>query len=298
MTRNELLLIIILMIGGSFLVVTLANWFTGKVTAGLDRDTSDRIYARIYASDWILRCIDGLGILLIICGMLKVLGFLKIQLPGGLLGFHLIAIGISVMSLELGLSQILRYRAFASEEATRPVRKKLLTAALVVLLVELCFAGAVCAFVFKNAVGSSSHSTTSPDSQDSTPDDESGSPPGTSKGPSIDHAWISAQDAAKQLGKDPEYLDLLVRTGEIDAKFARKNGENIFYRKQDIDSLLRQGDLRTKEDLEEVLENNVRNEIADLLAANKNEEALKCVREMTGWSLDRAQKFIEVTPKK
>jgi hypothetical protein len=216
-------IIFILAIFAVFIVSSMAANMVERAATLLDRETLDRIWKRQVRTTLYWRIPDVLGIGMLIAGVLKMLGILRIFTDTAW-GIPTMTLGLAVISVACCLRAWLTQHAYVNEAPDTPASQKALQSAVIVTVAEVLLAGGVCWYVFTHLPSSSStprQATQRPAPGVTTPEDSAPR-----------KLWVDQDEALKMLpGKSAAYLDALVRRQDVRGK--KENGRTL-YRADDI----------------------------------------------------------------
>lgn len=285
----------IALIGGvvvCYFVATVADGVADRAAADLTTEARERIFQRqVKVSFWV-RALSILGALLILVGMLKVFVVIKVGAPLQW-GYPCAALGFVVLCVERIVRVWYTNAAFAREPEAASARLKLLLVTLLVTILELGLASFVMWWILdrspflKQLQEQKALQGASPASRD----------PATTPKPKSENVWVNETGALKLLGQDKAYLDLLVPYQQIRTK--ADGGVTLYL--QDHLFAAKESGLPSWEELKASkliakTPNEIAQHIEPLLKQGKRIEAIKCVRELTGWGLQESKEFVESLP--
>ena len=222
-----------------------------RAAAALDPETREKIYQRHSALALTERFLEGLCLLLIIVGIIKVTGHFPIKTPGVKWGSYAMAGGNLLGGLCMTYFGWARYQAYQKEPKAAESTGKARVAFFSVVGFEVLWTAVILWLVFtrfeplfdpvKPTTGQGTAAT-------GTSDDET---PSTKipRALPVNKAWVEQAEALKILGVDAEHLDLLTKGNEIRSK---KTPNGLLYYKNDLTSL-KEAEIPTKDALKERL---------------------------------------------
>lgn len=238
MTRMTLLIFI----GCVFAAHVFSQIAHGMVLRGsalVPPDERERIYQRQARIAGLLDLLDYAAIGILLVGMARCLGLIRYA-PKTAWGLYAIGGGLALMCLAKVIRSWSLVGSYRAETTERNAVGAVVRAAVLVTVVEIALAGGVCWWMasnwnrFSSGAGTSSSSSSGSDGTDGTDED--------SQRPSL---LITKAEALKVLGKDDEYLQLLVQIREV--RTEEEKGETK-YRSDDV-SGVKQAGLRSIEEL-------------------------------------------------
>lgn len=267
---------------GAFLASTIADSMVISGAAGLTPDTRERVYQRIVKFDMLLRVLDVAGIILLVLGVLGIMGVIRGG-PQFAWRFGAVAAGFAIICLERVIRSWITWHCYNQESATAAARGKVLSAALLITVVEVALGAWVCWWVFNNVTYTGPRAKPNAATAQQTPTQKT------------ERVWINENAALDLLGKDKAYFELLVPFAGIRT---RNQGGVILYLKSDLESQLEAGlpeleQLKASAQKRSITPNEIAKQIKPLLDAGQRKEAVAKVRELTGWPEDQAAEFVE-----
>lgn len=243
MVTRTTLLIFIGCVFGAHVFSQIAHGMVLRGSALVPPDERERIFQRQARIAGLLDLLDYAAIGILLVGMARCFGLIRYA-PKSPWGLYAIGGGLALMCLAKVARSWSLVGSYRAETAERNAIGAVVRAAVLVTVVEVALAGGVCWWMASNWVltgGGSSPASTgkASGSDDSNGSDGSGA---ESRGPSL---LITKAEALKILGKDEEYLQLLVQIREVRTELDK--GKTM-YRNDDVTGVKEAG-LRSIEEL-------------------------------------------------
>jgi len=231
---------------GVFLISMIADEMLARHFVAFDAATRDRIWKREARLQIWWRIPQYIGVTLMVVGVLRNLGVLKIP---GLGVTQSIAGGLAVYCMASIARSWFSKHAVGVEAPGTPASRGALVAALLITVAELSLAGVVGWMVFKDDIRAWISGPKKPVPAISTSEDDGkGAAPGVTpeKSPAQKLIWVDEAEALRMLkGKNAAYLKALARRGDVRSE---KVEGQVMYRRDDISAMKIAG-LPTEEEL-------------------------------------------------
>jgi len=197
---------------GAFAIAHLSDAIIHRKALLLEMSVRQRIYDRESRAMLWWRAIDAVAIVLLILGVLKVLGM--VVLHKSQYGMPLMASGIALYSVAAIIRAWSSQHAYSMEAPGSPASSSARAAALLTTVAQVALAGVVCWYVFAPKMGGGGGGGgATPAAATKTP---KSAPAAKAPAPEIKGPpWLDEGEAVKLLGRDSDYLEVLVRRGAV-----------------------------------------------------------------------------------
>ncbi|HYG78619.1 MAG TPA: hypothetical protein VEK08_26705 [Planctomycetota bacterium] len=236
---------------GVYVVSRVADAMVERNSVLLDKETRERIWQRETLTLLWWRGPDIVGIGMMILGICKVVGLIRVK---GSWGIPVMAAGLMIIALSSIVRSWLIQRAHSAEAPDAAATKSAKSAALLVTVAELSLIALIGMFILAPALRSTGGGSSSqPAAEKGTAGTKN--VPASKDEPTGDPFWVSEAEAVKMLkGPDASYLLLLVQAGEVRAQ--KEDGQPRF-RRDDISQTLVAG-LPSEEDLRQMIASKIK----------------------------------------
>jgi hypothetical protein len=221
---NTLQIIVIGGIVGVIAISQMGDAMIHRHSIDLDAEVQKRIYRREANAALWWRAIEGLAFIMMVVGVLKAIGLLKVQ-TAVQFGIPLMATGLSVYCCASILRSWHSSRVYNTEAAGTPAGTTARSAALLTTLAEVALAAGVCWYVFfhMNAPRTAPTPPAPPPVVMPSPGGHPQGGPAQGTGTAANKDWVDKDEALTLLGKGDDYLEYLVlnksvRTQIVDGK--------------------------------------------------------------------------------